>query len=151
MKGIIIALTAMVLSLSAAGSDDFISKDSRGFEVLYQRASSVEMNLEFSTADFRISTVEKNGTIYSKIEGAGSIVTGDKGFAELPYHSVAVQLKDDRNVTMKFNGDDYTDIILEYPLLPSRGIISRSQNIDEIPYEIAKESTKNEWYPGKMS
>ncbi|HAQ62003.1 TPA: hypothetical protein DCR49_08430 [Candidatus Delongbacteria bacterium] len=122
----------------------------RGFKTSYQKISSEEMQIGFTT-DYNISVVEKNGVKYSKISGAGSIVTNDKGYAELPYHAAAVQLKDDKNVTMKYSATDYTDIVLEYPMLPSRGVISRSQNIDEIPYEIEKRSVKNEWYPGKIS
>ncbi|MDD4206136.1 MAG: C25 family cysteine peptidase, partial [Candidatus Delongbacteria bacterium] len=123
---------------------------SRGFVADYQRVSPEEMEVKIAT-DFTLSVVEKDGVKYSKISGAGSIFTNEKGYAELPYHSSAVQLKDDKNVSMKFRADDFEDFVLEYPLLPSRGVVSRSQNIDEIPYEIVKESVKNEWYPGKIS
>jgi hypothetical protein len=126
-------------------------KSARGFEVDYSRLADSEMRLDFQVAEFTVSTVEKDGVNYSVIKGAGSVFTVDEGYAEMPYHATAVQLKDDRNVEMKYNFDSYEDIELEYPLLPSRGIISRSQKIDEIPYKIAKESEKNEWYPGKIA
>jgi len=145
MRRFIIAASVMLIAVSA------FAKTSRGFTVDYSRPSDSEMRLDFKVADFTVSVVEKDGVKYSKISGAGSALTIDKGFAEIPYHASAVQLKDDKNVTMKFNSEDYSDIVLDYPLLPSRGIISRSQNIDEIPYAISKESINNEWYPGKIS
>ncbi len=126
------------------------SATGRGFVADYQRVSSEQMEVKVTT-DFSLSVVEKDGVNYTKIGGAGSIFTNEKGYAELPYHSTAVQLKDDKNVSMKYRADDFEDFILDHPLLPSRGVISRSQNIDEIPYEVVKESVKNEWYPGNIS
>ncbi len=127
------------------------SKTGRGFTVEYSRLSDSEMLLDFNVADFIVTTVEKGGISYSVIKGAGSVFTVDEGYAEIPYHATAVQLKEDRNVEMKYSFDGYEDIELKYPLLPSRGIISRSQKIDEIPYRIADGSVKNEWYPGKIA
>ncbi|HAQ61593.1 TPA: hypothetical protein DCR49_06285, partial [Candidatus Delongbacteria bacterium] len=150
MKGFFIALTAMVLSLSASGSS-FVTAEGRGFKVDYQKLNSAGIELDFTAGDFYVSNVEKNGIMFTAINGAGSVFTSEEGFAELPYHAVAVQLKDDRNVTLKLVPGEYTDISLDYPLLPSRGVISRNQNPDLIPYKIASESVKNEWYPGKLS
>ena len=115
----------------------------RGFDVKYQRVSSDVMQLDFTT-DFSITTVEKDGVMYSKISGAGSIVTNDKGFAELPYHASAVQLNNNKNVTLKYSSENFEDIVLDHPLLPSRGTIYRNQNPEEIPYEISSESKISE-------
>jgi len=144
MKSAYVLATVFVLVSIVTGEVN------RGFKTSYQRISSDEMQIGFTT-DYNISVVEKDGVKYSKINGAGSIVTNNKGYAEIPYHAAAVQLKDDINVSMKYSAENYEDVVLEYPLLPSRGVISRSQNIDEIPYKISGESVKNEWYPGKVS
>ncbi|NOR45740.1 MAG: choice-of-anchor D domain-containing protein, partial [Candidatus Delongbacteria bacterium] len=42
------------------------------------------------------------------------------------------------------------EIKLDHPLLPSRGIMSRSMDISKIPYEIASESVTDSWYPGNI-
>lgn len=128
----------------------FVFADGKGFDVVYRRSNDAQIQLAFTT-DFTITEVVKDGVIYSMINGAGSVTTNDNGYAELPYHATAVQLKDDRNVGMKYSYDTFEDISLDHPLLPSRGVISRSQNPDEIPYKIEGESVKNEWYPGKIT
>ena len=127
-----------------------LASTANGYDVNYSRISSEEMKLDFTT-DFTISVVEKDGVKYSMINGAGSTVTNLEGYAEIPFHSTTVQLKDDKNVTMKYSSVDYEDIVLDHPLLPSRGTIFRNQDPSTIPYEIASESIKDEWYPGKVS
>ncbi len=122
----------------------------RGFDVKYQRVSADEMRLDFTT-DYTLSVVEKNGIMYTQIDGTGSIMTNDKGYAEVPRFASSVQLKDDRNVDMIYDAQEYNDIELEYPLLPSRGVISREQNPSEIPYEIIPESVTDTWYPGEIA
>ncbi len=143
MKRITVVILTVV-SLLAASSG-------RGFSVDYKRISDTTMNLGFTVEEHKIVEVIENGVKYSKIEFGGSVVTNEKGYAELPRFASAVQLKDDKNVTMKYSSESYTDYQLDYPLLPSRGIITRSQNPSDIPYEIANESVTDSWYPGDIT
>ena len=141
----IISLLIIILSIQAV-----FASAAKGFDVSYERVSSQEIKLNF-TSNFTISVVEKDGVKYSKINNAGNILTKVKGYAELPYHTSTVQLTNNKNVTVKYFSDDYEDIVLDHPLLPSRGTIYRNQDPSAIPYEIATGSIKDEWYPGKVS
>jgi gingipain R len=141
MLVVIIVLLTALLSFAATG---------RGFDVKYQRVSDLEMRLDFTT-NITISLVEIDGVKYSKINNGGNTVTNDKGFAEIPFHSATVQLKNNKNVKMKYSLVDYEDIALDYPLLPSRGTIFRNQDPSKIPYVIAAESVRDEWYPENVS
>ncbi|MDA3886067.1 MAG: C25 family cysteine peptidase [Candidatus Delongbacteria bacterium] len=122
-----------------------------GFDVKYDRISSDKMQLKFTVGSYNIETTEKNGQNYTVINFDGKVVTNDKGFAELPYISRAINIEDIRNISIKVNQSEYEEITLDHPLLPSRGVLSRSQDISIIPYEIDKRSIKDEWYPGEVS
>jgi gingipain R len=119
----------------------------RGFDVRYERTKSDQIVLNFDVDKYSLVTVEKDGVTYSKIDHNGRVSTSDKGYAALPRFTATVQLKDDKNVDLKYSATDYAEYKLDYPLLPSRGVISRSQDPSTIPYEIAPESVKDEWYP----
>ena len=140
----------LVLVLLVFGSILF-AETGRGYDVNYSRISGDQMKLDFIINDFKIIEVIEGGVTYSKIDYNGSILTNQKGFAALPRFTSTVQLKDDKNVDLKYSTDDFVEYKLDHPLLPSRGVISRSQNPSEIPYEIASESVKDEWYPSQIA
>ena len=139
MRKVLIVIIVMTYSLFA-----------KGFDVHYERVSSEEMKLDFTTG-FTISVVEKDGVKYSKINGAGSIMTNEKGYAELPKLNATLQLADENDVIISFADGNYTEIKLDYPLLPSRGAISRSQDPSMIPYKIDTKSVVDAWYPKDLT
>ena len=120
---------------------------SQGFEVYFNQPSSSEYELNYILGEHKIAETVKNGATYSKIEFEGSVVTTKKGYAELPFIHASVQLSNDRNVTMEIVSTDYVEYTLDYPLLPSRGIIYRNQDPSTIPHEISDESIIDEFYP----
>ncbi|MCK4978798.1 MAG: hypothetical protein KAS62_00310, partial [Candidatus Delongbacteria bacterium] len=139
----------LVLVLLILGSVLF-AESGKGFEVDYQLISDNQMKLDFKT-DFTISVIEKNGVIYSSINGAGSVMTNEKGFAELPKLNATLQIGDENDVTVASLDGDYTELQLDYPLLPSRGTIYRNQNPETIPYETDPKSVIDAWYPQDLT
>jgi len=125
--------------------------DSANKNFTYSRISSTESEIAFFLDDFKIEENEINGKLYTRIIINNGSTTNIKGYAELPYFSTSVQLKDDKNSDFKFEIEEYYDIVLKAPLLPSRGILTRSMNIDNIPYEISSGSVSDKFYPGKIA
>ena len=128
-----------------------IASTGNGFNVKYDRISSDQIKLDFNLGEFSIEDINKDGIIYSTIDFVGKVVTNKEGYAELPYISKAIQLSNDRNITVKLNIKEYEDIILDHPLLPSRGVLTRSMDINSIPYEIFESSIKDKWYPNEVT
>lgn len=122
-----------------------------GFEVKYTRPESQVMQLDFTIGEYSIGQIQQNGITYSKINFEGQVTTQKQGFAELPYINSTVKLAADKNVSLKVSGGTYVDYQLDFPLLPSRGVIYRNQNPDEIPYEIDPASLTDSWYPAEMA
>ncbi|MBU2652627.1 MAG: hypothetical protein KKA81_17005, partial [Bacteroidetes bacterium] len=140
------SLIAILLVLS------FISLQAgNGFDVKFSEPQSGTFILDFNLGDYRLDEMVANNITFTDILFEGSIRTRDKGFASLPYLSAAVRLPDDRNMTLSVSLSEFTDIQLDYPLLPSRGIIYRDQDPSAIPYEISPEALRDEWYPASLA
>ena len=121
-----------------------------GYDVVFSNNNN-DYQLEFSLGDISVSEVTINGQTYSVINFDGSVVTKKSGFAELPYVHAAVMLEAENNVKLQFEGGDFTEYQLGYPLLPSRGVIYRDQDPSAIPYVIDPKSVTNSWYPGDLA
>ena len=120
---------------------------SKGFEVTYQQTGQSTSELYFEIGDFQVDEVIIDGVTYNKILYDGSVHTEKKGFAELAYVHATVMLSPNKNFEINVIGGDYTDYSLEYPLLPSRGVIYRDQDPSQIPYLIDPTSIVDAWYP----
>lgn len=122
-----------------------------GYQTDYVTTTSMTAEIYFSLEDYDLNLVTGDGVTYTSIDFAGQVVTTQKGYAEVPFLSVAVQLTPDRNVRLETIDADYIDIPLDYPLLPSRGTIYRNQNPGLIPYEIDPTSLTDSWYPEDLA
>ena len=120
----------------------------RGFQVNYTEGkNNLIYQLKFELDDFSIAEVEADGGVWSKIVFGGNVTTNKKGFAELPFIYAGIHLKPKDSVLAEVGYSEYEDIQLTSPLLPSKGVILRNQNPDEIPYVEDSKSIADEWYP----
>jgi PKD repeat protein len=130
----------------------FISLQAKeGYEVTYNKLNTTTSELQFTLGDFNLRNVNLSGTDFTKIIFDGRVVTKDKGFAEVPFINANIQLGPDNNVALSFVDEEYTDYQLEFPLVPSRGVIYRDQDPSQIPYEIAAESMIDAFFPSTLA
>lgn len=122
-----------------------------GFTVKYEEPSQGVRQLEFTLGDYRVTPVELGGVLFSQVGFEGRIVTTKKGFAELPYIHASVMIDPTRNVRLTVIPGEYEEIILDRPLVPSRGIIYRSEDPSAIPYVIDPKSLVDDWYPEQLA
>jgi len=129
----------------------FISLQAKeGYEVNYNKLNSTTSELQITLGDFNLRTTNLNGVDYTNIIFDGGVVTKDKGFAEVPFINANIQLGADNNVALEITGEEYSDFQLDFPLVPSRGVIYRNQDPSTIPYQIDPNSLIDEWYPGEL-
>ncbi|MCK5072807.1 MAG: hypothetical protein KAQ98_05220 [Bacteriovoracaceae bacterium] len=107
--------------------------------------------LDYKLGDYSLDEVSRDGRTWTKINFGGRVVTRKEGFAELPFIHASLQLGPRDNMLISVADSEYTDYRLSYPLLPSKGVIYRDQNPENIPYEIAKNSVVDEWYPERIA
>ena len=145
MKPIITFLFFAFAIIANAGNSG--RSENKGYRVEFSETRGTEMDLNFTFDKVTISEVTINGTIYSRLNYTGGVLTNKKGYAALPIFHSSVQLPPDKNVTMQVENGSYTDYTLNSPLLPSRGTIFRNQNPQTIPYAIDPASIVDAWYP----
>lgn len=120
---------------------------SGNYAVNYLQPAADAHQLEFTVEGYDLSHTRLNGQVFTQIHFDGNIRTRVRGYASLPYLSATLQLPPDKNADIEVVGVEYTDIPLDHPLVPSRGVIYRDQDPSEIPYEIEPASVTDEWYP----
>ena len=124
---------------------------SEGYDVKFDQTKADVYELNFNVGDYGLTEVNFDGTTYTKIQFNGSVNTKLKGFAQLPILSSTVQLSADKNVTLNVIEGEYEEYSLDYPLLPSRGVIYRNQDPSTVPYVIAPSSIRDNWYPQNLA
>ena len=123
----------------------------QGYEVSFNKLSTTSSEVQFTLGNFDLRPITLNGNDFTKIIFDGRVYTKDKGFAELPFINVNVQLGTDNNIKLEVTGETYEDYQLDFPLVPSRGVIYRDQDPSQIPYEIAPESIVDKFYPLQLT
>ncbi len=123
---------------------------SDGYDVNFKQENGTAGIIEFTVDQYDFKTVKHGGIDYTKILFDGRVVTKEKGFAELPFVNANIQLGNLQHVEVVFNTLSYTEIQLDHPLVPSRGVIYRDQDPSQIPYEIAPESVVDTYYPANF-
>ncbi len=143
MKRLSLSILFSISMLMAVASD--------GFEVKYSQPAAGTHQLMFTLGDYSLSDVVLQGTNYTRIVYEGKIVTQRKGFAELPYLNSTVMLDPQKNVDIEVIPGAYEEISLAYPLVPSRGVIYRSQDPASVPYAVEPRSLTDAWYPVNLA
>jgi gingipain R len=122
----------------------------KSYETLFNQPQSDVYEITYNVKDFNLAELTIDGVTYQTIDMGVSTSTNDKGWAQLPFISAAIELPPQKDVDLNIVYTDYIDIPLDYPLLPSRGTIYRNQDPSQIPYEVAPESLIDEFYPQQM-
>lgn len=143
MKKILLLTVAMLLGFASFATDSF--------SVKYSQNSDSERQLLFSLGNYSIENTTINGQTFATIVFDHSVTTMEKGWAELPFISSSLVISNDKNVSIDVANSQYVDIQLDYPLLPSRGVIYRNQDPNSIPYEIDPASVIDTWYPKALA
>ena len=112
--------------------------------------NELENTVRFEVRDHHLRTTTLDGQQFTKLVFDGEVTTKDKGFAELPFLHASVMIDPVKNVTFEVIASEYTDHQLDFPLVPSRGVIYRDQDPSQIPYAIAPESITNDFYPKSL-
>ncbi len=118
------------------------------YTIQFTQPQNTTYQLNLNVRQYQISEKEINGVMYSILEFGSAVRTQQKGFAALPILSASVKLPPQKDVDFEWATDAFEDIPLKYPLLPSRGVIYRTQDPSQIPYEIDPASQTDNWYPG---
>ena len=121
------------------------------FQTSFEQPQDDVYELSFELDSWDLNEYTVNGTTYQYVDMNVSTVTNKTGWAELPIISASIQLPKQKDVDFEIVYTDYTDYELEYPMLPSRGVIYRNQDPSSIPYTIDPESLVDSFYPENIA
>lgn len=139
MKKILFVVIFCISTLLSFGQKDYTTSFSQPNPGVYE--------ITFHINHWDLGEVTHDNTIYEKLSFTTSTQTQDKGWAELPFVSASLQLSNDKNVTLSVKDIQYQYDTLNYPMLPSRGVIYRNQDPRTIAYSIAPASLVDSYYP----
>lgn len=151
MKRLFLAIVLMVSVLCVFSQNFTLQRNTQPYQVSFAQPQPGVYQLTFDLDHASIQEVEHNGVVYSQLHWAVSTVTDQKGWAELPFVSAAVQLPANKNVDMEITPVSSVIIPLQHPMLPSRGVIYRNQEPSEIPFEVDPASLTNTNYPADIA
>jgi gingipain R len=151
MKRIVFSIILIVSVLCTFAQSFTHPSGTQPYTVSYSQPQPGVHQLTFEIHDYSIGEVTHDGVTYSKINFASSTTTELKGWAELPFVSAAIQLPANKDVELEITEGTITSMPLDYPIVPSRGVIYRNQDPSEIPYEVNPASRLEENYPADVA
>ncbi len=143
MKSVVFIYVCLSCALLFAASGDY--------NVSFKQLNAQSLEITYALSNYNLDKINFNNKIFSKINFKSGISTDKRGYAQLPVISRAIQLPSHRNIDLLIKEIRYHDYQLEYPLLPSKGVLYRSNNIKETDYHINPASVVDEWYPAEIA
>jgi hypothetical protein len=150
-KTILILLGAVFLlgavSLSRAGAKPRENDFDVAVAENRTRTGTISVQITSKRA-LSIRRVTKQGNEYQEVSSEGGLSTRQKGFPEVGYFKIPLQLKDNRNYKLVVHKNTFDERSYEGKWLPSRGNILRSMDPDKIPYQMRRDALVDAYYPG---
>ncbi|MEJ2542953.1 MAG: C25 family peptidase propeptide domain-containing protein [Calditrichaceae bacterium] len=143
MKGAVFTYIILSCTILFAASGDY--------DITFKQLNMQSSEINYTLSSYKVDKINIEGQNFSKINFKSDNITRKKGYAHLPVISRAIQLPAQKNVNLIIKDVQYEDCRLDYPLIPSKGVIYRSNNIDNTSYNIDPVSLVNEWYPSEIA
>ncbi|MBC8216558.1 MAG: hypothetical protein H8E64_08630, partial [Candidatus Marinimicrobia bacterium] len=147
MKNLKIISFFLLLAVFGLSEEININENTFSTDVLSSNQQQTTIAYEFGS--FERTAVEIDGNIYYRLFLPGGAVTFEKGAPELPKISRSIIIPDDAKVEVNIIEKDYTEY--HFPIAPSKGMISRSQNPDDVPYTFSDVYKNDSFYPQSNS
>ena len=141
------AIIFCLILLTSIGFSETIKINENTFKVDVLESNNQQTTISYEFGSFERSEVLIDGKIYYRLLLPGGSITFEKGKPELPKITRSIIIPDDGKVNVEIVEQSYTDYY--FPVAPSKGMILRSQDPDDIPYTFSDIYGENTTYPGK--
>jgi len=122
-----------------------ININSNPFSVNVLSSSDTETIIEYTLGNFARQPIEINGEIYYKLSLAKEANSFEKGAPALPFITRSLIIPDDALMNVTILESEYVEYTL--PIVPSKGILSREVNPEDVPYEFSEVYNQDSFYP----
>ncbi|HRV10149.1 MAG TPA: C25 family cysteine peptidase [Candidatus Cloacimonas sp.] len=144
MKRITVLLTVLLL-LSINLKAELVTAGNGKNEVTLLEDNETETILQYRIAEFEKTKISLEGEDWYHIKLPKEGITQDKGFPELPVLNRSIIIPDQALMAIRVFEVEFTDYQLR--ILPSKGVITRDINPDEVPYPFNDIYKNNCFYP----
>jgi agmatine/peptidylarginine deiminase len=142
MKKFLIIL-GIFISLACFSEEIIINEND--FNVNVISSDDHQTVIEYDFGRFEIIPVEINGEIFYQLKLERESETYEKGSPELPKITRSIIIPDNAKVRIDVIEKDFVEYQMR--IIPSKGILSREINPEDIPYEFSDIYQQNEIYP----
>lgn len=126
----------VALSQGKTSVSHFITSDERN-----------QQQVSISVPGYELDTIQVNGKKYSVVKVPEYPTMTIKGDPDLPRISANYLISKDQVPAIQSVTTEYEDIQLPYPLISSKGHITRDISPDSIPYTFSEVYERDEFYP----
>ena len=142
MKKFLIIL-GIFISLACFSEEIIVNEND--FNVNVISSDNHQTVIEYDFGRFEIIPVEINGEIFYQLKLERESETYEKGSPELPKITRSIIIPDNAKVRINVIEKDFVEYQMK--IIPSKGILSREINPEDIPYEFSDIYQQNEIYP----
>ncbi|MBC8215015.1 MAG: hypothetical protein H8E64_00680, partial [Candidatus Marinimicrobia bacterium] len=115
------------------------------FSVQVLNSNDQQTTISYDFGSYNRFPVEINGETYYRLHVENEAVTFDSAAPELPKITRSIIISDDAKVKVNVIEYEYTEY--QFPIVPSKGLILRTQNPDEVPYTFGDIYQQDTEYP----
>ncbi len=108
------------------------------------------ITLKFSQPGYLLENVNANGELCASVTSPGATVTKNKGEPALPFFTKSLLLSNNSSVSLEIVSSK-TRTIKAGNIVPSKGLIKRTEDPSTIPYIFGDVYKKNELYPKSVA
>jgi len=154
-----IIITIIGLLIAVSFSPAFTAKESLVDDELFSGPTSIEIDMQtlgdksqisYSISGFKTEVVEIESTDYLQVFLDDESNIKQQGFPDLPNICRSIIIPDNKQMDVNIINSvykDYEDVLIA----PSKGVLSRDVNPNDVPYAFDDFYTQNQWFPTELA
>ncbi|MCK4654154.1 MAG: hypothetical protein KAU01_06890, partial [Candidatus Cloacimonetes bacterium] len=146
MKKFLIII-GIFISLACFSEEIIINEND--FNVNVISSNDYQTVIEYDFGRFEKIPVEINGETFYQLKLEKESVTYEKGSPELPKITRSIIIPDDAKMKINIVEKDYVEYQMK--IIPSKGILSREINPEDVPYEFSEIYRTDGFYPENLA
>lgn len=134
----------LVFFICSAGLIGTFAKEDIRVEVVSDVGSRIVIH--YKIADYQSQSITIQGEEFTRIWIPGEPISMDKGAPALPYINRSIIIPDDTRMIVRVLSVNYKEELAR--IVPSKGLLPRTVDPEQVPYEFGEVYEANAFYPG---
>jgi len=140
---VVIAFLPVIQTVAADGKD---STNQDSIVEIILTSFNEEIQVSYEISGYIVDTVEHEGKEYKRYSLSDESNLKNQGFPDLPNIRRSIIIPDDKKMTVEVINQVTTEYN-EVDIIPSKGILPRTINPDDVPFKFDEIYEQDTWYP----